>query len=69
MKRVLIEHIPTGKKWESDWVESLQSAVDNIEYTEFPNNITAIFPFNGCRIIIPASILNESVRTVEYKED
>lgn len=69
MKRVLIEHIPSGKKWESDWVESDKVVLSDFLWDEYADTYAISFPYGGRNISIPPAILNECVRTYEYGEE
>ena len=68
MRRMLIEHIPSGKKWESDWVETEFVVSNDIEYKA---NVShgVLFPYGGIDIFIPPSIMDNCVVIFEYKEE
>lgn len=71
LRKINIEHIPSGQKWTSGWIE-----VDKIEpeksvesLIELPENVTILVTkSDGGTISIPSSIWNESVRSIEYKQ-
>lgn len=66
-QRIKVDHIPSGKVWLGKW--RTEPIVSGDKLIDLEDNCTMLITCDDSEVAIPATIWNESVRTLENQED
>ena len=65
--RILVEHLPSGRKYVGNWQHHWEGTIDFIEKKMSEGHLA--FNCGETRVFLGKEILNQSVITMEFRKD